>query len=233
MNIETKKSEFDHFSVLANEWWSKNGKFKILHDIQPIRIKYIQETLNKTKLNKTKILDVGCGGGLIAETLSKLGAEVTGIDFIKENISIAKLHAKENNIKINYLVKDFEKEKITSKFDVILILEVLEHLSDWRLFIKKIRNNLKKNGVLIISTINRNLISKFLTIDLGENFLKWIPHETHNFYKFIKPNELELILSSYNFKNIKFKGLTYDPFKLKWKISENTKINYFCSCVLV
>jgi 2-polyprenyl-6-hydroxyphenyl methylase/3-demethylubiquinone-9 3-methyltransferase len=94
MTIESKKSEFNHFSSLANDWWSKNGKFKILHDIQPLRIKYIKDTLNKSKLNKTKILDIGCGGGLISEGMSKLGADVTGIDFVKENIKVAKLHAK-------------------------------------------------------------------------------------------------------------------------------------------
>tara|TARA_B100000029_G_C17529868_1_gene942923 strand:+ start:686 stop:1387 length:702 start_codon:yes stop_codon:yes gene_type:complete len=232
MNIETKKSEFDHFSNLANDWWSKNGKFKILHDIQPIRIKYIQESLNKSKLNNTKILDIGCGGGLVSEGLSKLGADVTGIDFIKENIAVAKVHAKNNNLKINYIVKNFEKEKITSKFDAIIILEVLEHLHDWQSFLKKIRLNLKKNGMVIISTINRNLISKFLTLDIGENLLKWIPYNTHSFYKFIKPEELEYILSINNFKDIKFKGLTYDSLNLSWKISDNTKINYFCSCVV-
>ena len=232
MSIKSKKSEFDHFSTLTSEWWSKNGKFKILHDIQPIRIKYIKEALKKNKLNNTKILDIGCGGGLISEGLSKLGANVTGIDFIKKNISVAKMHAKKNNLKINYLVKDFEKEKIISKYDAIIILEVLEHVNNWELFLKKIRVNLKKNGVLIISTINRNLISKFVTLDIGENLLKWIPHNTHSFYKFIKPKELEYVLSANNFKNIKFKGLTYDSLKLSWKISDNIKINYFCSCVL-
>ena len=232
MKIEKKRSEFDHFSSLASNWWSKTGNFKILHDIQPIRIKYIQNVLNKSKLNKTKILDVGCGGGLISEGLYNLGANVTGIDFIKTNIRVAKIHAQKNNLKINYHVKDFEKEKIESKFDVIIIFEVLEHLNDWELFLKKIRINLKKNGVLIISTINRNLISKFLTLDIGENFLKWIPLNTHSFYKFIKPEELELVLSKNNFKDIKFTGLTYNPLKLKWAISKSTKINYFCSCII-
>jgi 2-polyprenyl-6-hydroxyphenyl methylase/3-demethylubiquinone-9 3-methyltransferase len=232
MTIETKKSEFDHFSRLAREWWSKNGQFKTLHDIQPFRIKYIQGVINKSKLNKTKILDIGCGGGLISEGVSKLGADVTGIDFVKENIKVAKMHAKKNNLNINYIVKDFEKEKITSKFDVIIIFEVLEHLNDWELFLKKIRLNLKKNGILIISTINKNLISKFFTLDIAENFLKWIPLNTHNYYKFIKPEELEFFLSTNNFKQIKFKGLTYDPIKLNWKLSESTKINYFCSCIL-
>ena len=230
MKNEKKNTEFEHFSSLANDWWSKNGKFKILHDILPIRIKYILKVLNKKNLNNTKVLDIGCGGGLVSEGLSKIGATVTGIDFIKQNIKVAKMHAKKNNLKINYIVKDFEKEKITSKYDVIIILEVLEHLSNWEEFLKKIKLSLNKNGVLIMSTINRNLISKFLTLDIGENLLKLIPLDTHKFYKFIKPEELQQVLSSNNFKNIKFEGLTYDALKLRWKLSENTKINYFCSC---
>ena len=232
MKNERKNTEFKHFSSLANDWWSKNGKFKVLHEIQPIRIKYILEALNKKNLNNTTVLDIGCGGGLVSEGLSKIGASVTGIDFIKENIKVAKMHAKKNNLKINYFVKDFENEKIISKYDVIIILEVLEHLNNWEEFVKKIKLSLKKNGTLIISTINRNLVSKFLTLDIGENFLKLIPLNTHTFYKFIKPEELEQVLSFNNFENIKFKGLTYDALKLSWKLSENTKINYFCSCKL-
>ena len=233
MKNEKKNTEFEHFSSLANDWWSKNGKFKILHEIQAIRIKYILETLNKKNLNNTTVLDIGCGGGLVSEGLSKIGATVTGIDFIKENIKVAKMHAKKNNLEIDYFVKDFEKEKITSKYDVIIILEVLEHLKNWEEFIKKIKLNLNKNGTLIISTINRNLVSKFLTLDIGENLLKLIPLNTHTFYKFIKPEELEQVLSSNSFENIKFKGLTYNALKLKWELSENTKINYFCSCKFI
>lgn len=233
MKNEKKNTEFEHFSSLANDWWSKNGKFKILHEIQPLRIKYILETLNKKNLNNTTVLDIGCGGGLVSEGLSKIGATVTGVDFIKENIKVAKMHAKKNNLKINYFVKDFEKEKITSKYDVIIILEVLEHLNNWEEFIKKIKISLNRNGTLIISTINRNLVSKFLTLDIGENLLKLIPLNTHTFYKFIKPEELEQVLSYNSFENIKFKGLTYNALKLKWKLSENTKINYFCSCKFI
>ena len=233
MKNEKKNTEFEHFSSLANDWWSKNGKFKILHEIQAIRIKYILETLNKKNLNNTTVLDIGCGGGLVSEGLSKIGATVTGIDFIKENIKVAKMHAKKNNLEIDYFVKDFEKEKITSKYDVIIILEVLEHLNNWEEFIKKIKLSLNKNGTLIISTINRNLVSKFLTLDIGENLLKLIPLNTHTFYKFIKPEELEQVLSYNSFENIKFKGLTYNALKLKWELSENTKINYFCSCKFI
>ena len=233
MKNEKKNTEFEHFSSLANDWWSKNGKFKILHEIQAIRIKFILETLNKKNLNNTTVLDIGCGGGLVSEGLSKIGATVTGIDFINENIKVAKMHAKKNNLEIDYFVKDFEKEKITSKYDVIIILEVLEHLNNWEEFIKKIKLSLNKNGTLIISTINRNLVSKFLTLDIGENLLKLIPLNTHTFYKFIKPEELEQVLSSNSFENIKFKGLTYNALKLKWELSENTKINYFCSCKFI
>ena len=232
MVFKLKKSEFNHFSELTNEWWLKNGKFKTLHDIQPIRINYIQDVLCKKKLNNIKLLDLGCGGGLISEGLSKLGANVTGIDFVKENIEAAKIHSRKSNLKINYKTKDFEKEKINSKFDVIIIFEVLEHLFDWKSFILKIKSNLNSNGVLIISTINKNLISKFLTIDLAENFLKWIPYDTHNYYKFIRPNELEFFLNKNNFNNISFKGLNFDPFKRKWSLNKNINVNYFCSCVL-
>ena len=164
MNFKIKKSEFDHFSQLASEWWLKNGKFKILHEIQPIRIKYIQDVVNKKQLDKMKILDLGCGGGLVSEGLSSIGANVTGIDFVKDNINIARIHAQKSNLNIDYKTLDFENEKISSKFDIIVIFEVLEHLSDWKSFIKKIQSNLKSNGILIISTINKNLIPNFLLL---------------------------------------------------------------------
>ena len=233
MNFKLKNSEFDHFSDLASEWWFENGKFKILHQIQHIRIKYIQDVINKRKLHKMKILDLGCGGGLVSEGLSKLGANVTGIDFVKDNINAAKIHAKKNNLKINYKILNFEKEKINSKFDVIVIFEVLEHLSNWKSFIEKIQSNLNPNGVLIMSTINRNLLSKLLAIDLAENYLKWIPTNTHTYHKFIKPKELEHILMKNNFKKINFTGLKYNPLKKEWLLCKNTKVNYFCNCKLI
>ena len=232
MKFKLKKTEFEHFSDLSSEWWLKNGKFKILHEIQPLRIKFIKEVIKKNNFHNTKILDVGCGGGLISEELHKLGGEVTGLDFIEENVKAAKKHARQNNLNIKYMVNDLEKDKIQSKFDLIIIFEVLEHLNNWENFIKKIKSNLKSNGVLIISTINRNLISKFLTIDIAENLLKWVPINTHDYHKFIKTEELQFELSKNNFKDINFRGLTYNPISRKWALSNNFKINYFCSCNL-
>ena len=232
MKNKTKKSEYDHFSSLSSEWWSKKGKFKILHDIQINRINYVKNTLKKNKLNNIEILDLGCGGGIVSEGLSMLGANVTGIDFVKDNITIAKKHADKSDLNIKYIHKNFETEKIESQYDVVILFEVLEHLNDWEKFLIKIKSNIKKNGILIISTINRNLFSKILTIDIGENVLKWIPKNTHNYYKYIKPKELEEFLKKNDFGDIKFKGLSYDLFKLKWQITENKKINFFCSCKL-
>ena len=164
--------------------------------------------------------------------MAKLGANVTGIDFVKDNINAATIHANKNNLKINYKKLNFENEKINSKFDVIVIFEVLEHLSNWKSFLKKIKLNLNPKGILILSTINRNLLSKFLTIDLAENYLKWIPSNTHTYHKFIKPEELDYILTRNNFTNINFQGLTYQPLKNKWQLSQNTSVNYFCNCKL-
>ena len=239
-NNTINKKEIEKFSKIAEEWWNPEGKFKPLHKFNPIRISYIKENIinsfklsnNNKPLDNVKILDIGCGGGLLSEPMCKLGAQVFGIDASERNISIAKLHAKKNNLNINYKTLDFENEKISSKFDAIIAFEVLEHLSDWKSFIKKIQSNLKSNGVLIISTINKNLISKFLAIDLAENFLNWIPQNTHNYHKFIRPKELEFFLNQNNFKNISFRGLQYNPFKRKWMLSENTNVNYFCSCFL-
>ena len=234
------KKEIEKFSKIATEWWDPSGKFKPLHKFNPIRISYIKDNIiqsfrinnKKNPLRKIKILDIGCGGGLLSEPMSRLGANVTGIDASINNINVAKIHAKKNGLKIRYLCTSPEKLKIKSKFDVIVIFEVLEHLSNWKSFIKKIKLNLKPNGVLIISTINKNLISKFLTIDLAENFLKWIPLNTHTYHKFITPDDLEIFLYKNNFRNISFKGLNYNPLKKKWSLTSNTNVNYFCNCIL-
>ncbi len=229
MPSKIKNSEYELFDRLSAEWWDENGKFRILHQIRPIRIQYILDQLKGRNIEKLNILDVGCGGGLVSESLSKLGANVTGVDFVKKNIEIANNHSNKKKLKVKYLHADIEHLKIKSKFDVIVMFEILEHLVDWKKFILNIKNNLKKNGIIIISTINRNLISKMTAIYLAENLLNWIPKGTHSYDKFIQPEEIEKFMKSNNFKFNSIKGLVFNPIELNWKLSKNTNVNYFCT----
>ena len=233
MNIKSKNEEFALFNQLSDEWWNENGKFKILHQIKSHRMSYILDQINNRNIRNLKILDVGCGGGIICEPLARLGAKVTGIDFAPNNIIAAKIHSKKNKLKINYINKDIEKSKLDEKFDIILMFEVLEHLDNWKKTIKNIKKNLNKNGLIIISTINRNLLSKLFAINIAENILHWIPKGTHDYNKLIKPEELKKILlkEKFNFNNIK--GLVFDPLNREWKLSKNYMINYFCTASLI
>ena len=233
MNIKSKNEEFAFFNQLSDEWWNENGKFKILHQIKSHRMSYILDQINNRNIRNLKILDVGCGGGIICEPLARLGANVTGIDFAPNNIIAAKIHSKKNKLKINYINKDIEKSKLDEKFDIILMFEVLEHLDNWKKTIKNIKKNLNKNGLLIISTINRNLLSKLFAINIAENILHWIPKGTHDYNKLIKPEELKKILlkEKFNFNNIK--GLVFNPLNREWKLSKNYMINYFCTASFI
>ena len=233
MNIKSKNEEFALFNQLSDEWWNENGKFKILHQIKSHRMSYILDQINNRNIRNLKILDVGCGGGIICEPLARLGAKVTGIDFAPNNIIAAKIHSKKNKLKINYINKDIEKSKLDEKFDIILMFEVLEHLDNWKKTIKNIKKNLNKNGLIIISTINRNLLSKLFAINIAENILHWIPKGTHDYNKLIKPEELKKILlkEKFNFNNIK--GLVFNPLNREWKLSKNYMINYFCTASLI
>ena len=233
MNIKSKNEEFALFNQLSDEWWNENGKFKILHQIKSHRMSYILDQINNRNIRNLKILDVGCGGGIICEPLARLGAKVTGIDFAPNNIIAAKIHSKKNKLKINYINKDIEKSKLDEKFDIILMFEVLEHLDNWKKTIKNIKKNLNKNGLIIISTINRNLLSKLFAIQIAENILNWIPKGTHDYNKLIKPEELKKILlkEKFNFNNIK--GLVFNPLNREWKLSKNYMINYFCTASFI
>ena len=233
MKIKSKNEEFAFFNQLSDEWWNENGKFKILHQIKSHRMSYILDQINNRNIRNLKILDVGCGGGIICEPLARLGAKVTGIDFAPNNIIAAKIHSKKNKLKINYINKDIEKSKLDEKFDVILMFEVLEHLDNWKKTIKNIKKNLNKNGLIIISTINRNLLSKLFAINIAENILHWIPKGTHDYNKLIKPEELKKILlkEKFNFNNIK--GLVFNPLNREWELSKNYMINYFCTASFI
>ena len=239
MTTTINREEIQKFSDLADEWWDVNGKFKPLHMFNPIRIEYITEKIkqefnlinrNNNFLKDLKILDIGCGGGLISEPLARLGGEVTGIDASEKNIKVAKLHSKKNNLNINYLNKSPEQLNDSEKFDIVLNLEIVEHVENVDLYIKSCSNLLKKNGIMFTATLNRTIVSYIKAIVGAEYILRWLPIGTHDWNKFIKPEELEKKLSLANFCTIDVKGLEFNPLFNKWKKSDNLSVNYIiCS----
>ncbi len=223
------------FEDKYQEWWDENGAFKALHTFNLVRVKFLQDSLdlnNTEKLNKLKILDIGCGGGIFCEPLTRLGANVSGIDANKKAIKIAKKHAESSNLKIEYLNTDITKFNSKNKFDVVTCMEVLEHVENIDLVLEHIKKNLKSGGLLIGSTINKNLISLISAIFLAENILKIVPKKTHEWKKFIKPNYLKKQLLIKNFFDLTFDGLFYNPFLNSWKKIENKSVNYIFSAKL-
>jgi 2-polyprenyl-6-hydroxyphenyl methylase / 3-demethylubiquinone-9 3-methyltransferase len=233
------KKEIEKFSKMATEWWDPKGKFKPLHKFNPIRIKYIKENIiNNFKLkNKTKslkginILDIGCGGGLLSEPMQRLGANVTGIDASIKNIKIAKLHAKKNKLNINYFCSSPEKLKIKKKFDVILNMEIVEHVEDVQFFLKSCSKLLKKNGLMFVATINKTLKSYVFAIVGAEYVLRWLPIGTHEWEKFIKPEDLKNILKNNNLVLNKLDGMHFNIIKDEWNISKDTSVNYIAKFI--
>ena len=235
------KKEIEKFSKIADEWWNPNGKFKPLHNFNPIRIKYIKENIASnfqlklsTKLLKNiDILDIGCGGGLLSEPMCRLGANVVGIDASKKNIDVAKFNAKKNNLKINYICTSPEKLKINKKFDVILNMEIIEHVDDINLFIKESSKLLKKNGIMFVATLNKTLKSYFFAIIGAEYILKWLPIGTHDWEKFIKPADLINISKKNNLSLKKLDGMKFNILDNSWKVSRDTSINYIVKFVKI
>ena len=177
-----------------------------------------------------QILDIGCGGGLISEPMARLGGKVTGIDASERNIKIASLHSKESKLKINYINSSPEQLKEKEKFDIILNLEVVEHVDNLDLYLESCKNLLKKNGLMFTATINRTVTSYIKAIVGAEYILRWLPIGTHDWNKFIKPEELEKTLNDKNFKTNNIKGLEFNPIFNKWKKSDNLSVNYIiCS----
>ena len=233
MNSINKK-EIEKFSKIAEEWWNPNGKFKPLHNFNPIRIRYIKDNIIKDfnlkisdkPLKKINILDIGCGGGLLAEPMCRLGANVVGIDASKKNIEIAKFHAKKNKLKIDYKVASPETLKTKKKFDVILNMEIVEHVDDIDFFIKESSKLLKKNGLMFVATLNKTLKSYAFAIIGAEYILKWLPIGTHDWEKFVKPDDLIKISKKNNLLTKKQDGMKFNILDNSWKISKDTSVNY-------
>ena len=233
-NNTLDKKEIEKFSKIAEEWWNPTGKFKPLHKFNPIRIKYIKDNLindfnliNKKKpLDGLKILDIGCGGGLLSEPMARLGAKVTGIDPVKRNIEIAKHHLKRSKLDIKYFNFSPEKFKSNNEYDVILNMEIVEHVENVDFFIKQSAKFLKKSGIMFIATLNQTLKSFLFAIVGAEYILKWLPIGTHDWQKFIKPAELIAICkkNSLNLKSLD--GISFNPIIDKWNISVDKSVNY-------
>ena len=233
------KKEIEKFSKMASEWWDPSGKFKPLHKFNPIRISYIKENIissfklkaKQKPLDKINILDIGCGGGLLSEPMTRLGANVTGIDASSKNINIAKIHAKKNKLKINYLCSSPEKLKIKKKFDVILNMEIIEHVEDINFFINSCSKLLKKNGLMFVATLNKTLKSYVFAIIGAEYVLRWLPIGTHDWEKFVRPDDLKKILNKNNLKLDKLDGMNFNIIKDEWSMSSDTSINYIVKSI--
>ena len=238
MTSTINKEEIQKFSRLADEWWDVKGKFKPLHMFNPIRIEYITNMVKRHfKIHNGKanflrglnILDIGCGGGLISEPMTRLGGEVTGIDASEKNINVAKVHSIKSKLKINYLNKSPEELRNTDQFDIILNLEIVEHVENVNFYIESCYKLLKKGGIMFTATLNRSLMSYLKAIIGAEYILRWLPLGTHDWNKFIKPEELEKILYDKKFYTLDTSGLEFNPITSKWKKSDNLSVNYIVS----
>ena len=228
------KKEIEKFSKIAEEWWNPEGKFKPLHKFNPIRISYIKnniiDTLNleitKKPLNKIKILDIGCGGGLLSEPMSRLGADVVGIDASEKNIKVAELHAKKNNLDIKYICASPENLKTDYKFDVILNMEIIEHVDNIDFFLKSCSHLLKKNGIMFVATLNKTLKSYVFAIIGAEYIMRWLPIGTHSWEKFVRPDDLIKILKNYKLELNGLTGMKFNLIKDEWSLSSDKSVNY-------
>lgn len=224
MNQTVDIAEIEKFSRIGEEWWDKNGKLRLLHETNHLRTEYIRKFLYNKKANT--ILDIGCGGGILSESISKYGYKVTGIDPSQENIRIAQSHAKE--LKINYIHSDLENFTFIKKqtFDVILCMEVIEHVTSIDLFIEKSIALLNKGGLICLSSINRTTKSYLQAIVIAEYLFKWLPKKTHAWKKFISPNELQRIFHVNGTQIKQLDGIKYNPIHGDWLLSRDTAVNY-------
>ena len=235
------KKEIEKFSKIAEEWWDPKGKFKPLHNFNPLRISYIKDNIIKSFniqkkdkiLSGVKILDIGCGGGLLCEPMSRLGAEVFGMDASAKNIEVAKIHAKKSNLNIKYFCSSPEKFKSDLKFDVILNMEIVEHVEDVDLFLKSCTKFLKKNGIMFVATLNKTLKSYLFAIIGAEYILKWLPIGTHEWEKFVKPEELISITKKYDLTLNDLRGVKLNLLTNNWELSADKSVNYIAKFIKI
>jgi 2-polyprenyl-6-hydroxyphenyl methylase/3-demethylubiquinone-9 3-methyltransferase len=229
-------AEVEKFSKIAAEWWNPKGKFAVLHVFNPVRLAYIKEQVtarfardpyDRRPFQGLKFLDIGCGGGLLTEPMARLGAEITGVDPSEKNIATASVHAEEQDLAIDYRATTAEDlAERGESFDVILNMEVIEHVADPSAFVQTCARLLKPSGLIFIATLNRTLKSFGLAIVGAEYVLGWLPRGTHQWEKFIKPDELEAWLTASGLKQLDRTGVAYNPFSGEWRRARDMDVNY-------
>lgn len=230
------QSEVDRFSAMAAEWWDPTGKFKPLHKFNPVRLAYLRDRIcenfgrgpkSHLPLSGLRILDIGCGGGLLSEPIARMGATVVGADPSEKNIGIASTHAAETGTSVDYRAVTAEQlAEAGETFDVVLNMEVVEHVADVNFFMTTCANMVRPGGLMFVATINRTFKAGALAIFAAENILRWLPRGTHQYEKLVRPEELERPISSAGMDIIHRTGVFFNPLQDRWNLSPDMDVNY-------
>jgi 2-polyprenyl-6-hydroxyphenyl methylase / 3-demethylubiquinone-9 3-methyltransferase len=227
--------EVARFSDLAATWWDPRGKMGMLHKFNPVRLGYIKQAACRQfardpkrldSLTDLRILDIGCGAGLLCEPFTRLGAQVIGVDPSASNIAAARLHADKGHLSIDYRCTSVEQMDVRERFDIVLAMEVIEHVTDVGMFLNRCAAMLKPGGLMVVSTINRTWKSFALAIVGAEYILRWLPRGTHQWEKFVTPVELETAIERSGLAVIAERGVIYNPFADRWQLSSDMDVNY-------
>jgi len=230
------QTEVDRFSAMAAEWWSPTGKFRPLHKFNPVRLEYIRNQVceafgrdpkSHKPLEGLRVLDIGCGGGLLSEPVARMGADVVGADPSEKNIGIASTHARESGVSVDYRAVTAEQlHEAGETFDVVLNMEVVEHVADVDFFVTTCASMVRPGGLMFAATINRTLKARALAIFAAENVLRWLPHGTHQYEKLVRPEELEKPLTESGLQIIDRTGVFYNVLQDRWNLSSDMDVNY-------